>query len=305
MRFRSFDSLRIFNVVARHLSFTKAAAELNLTKGALSYQIGRLERELGFQVFHRKHRSLALTDKGRRLWHVSEVAFRDLEQEISGLREAAPSRITIGMSTYFASRWLSPRLMTFTAAHPRIGLRLQPLIDLIDLRAHDIDMAIRWGKGDWTDLEIEPLFACPAFPTASAAKADQITEQGVETVLAALPLLHDRDGSMAWRDWHEVAGLPYRSTRDGLVISDPNVRVQAVIDGQGAALNDALVAPELADGRLLKISNVELADYGYHLAYPKGALSGSAASAFRDWILHEAEIAPLVSLIGKPQGAIP
>lgn len=292
MRFRSYDSLRIFNVVARHLSFTRAAAELNLTKGALSYQISRLEQELGFLVFSRKHRSLALTEKGRRLWHVAEVAFRDLEQEIAGLREAAPDRITVGMSTYFASRWLSPRLMTFTAAHARIGLRLQPLVDLIDLRAHDIDMAIRWGKGDWTDLEIEPLFACPAFPTAGAVITGQITEQGLETAMATLPLLHDRDGSVAWPDWHEAAGLPYRSTRNDLVIPDPNVRVQAVIDGQGVALNDALVAQELAEGRLHKISNVELADYGYYLAYPKGALGTAAVSAFRDWIMVEATVDP-------------
>ncbi|MGI9508731.1 MAG: LysR substrate-binding domain-containing protein [Geminicoccaceae bacterium] len=292
MRFRSYDSLRIFDVVARHLSFTKAAVELNLTKGALSYQIGRLEQELGFLVFQRKHRSLALTDKGRRLWHVSEVAFRDLEQEIACLREAVPNRITIGMSTYFASRWLSSRLMNFTTAHPLIGLRLQPLVDLIDLRAPDIDMAIRWGKGDWTDLEIEPLFACPAFPTVGAAIAGQIAEQGVPTVLTTLPLLHDRDGSIAWRDWHEAAGLPYRSTRDDLVISDPNVRVQAVIDGQGVALNDALVATELADGRLLQASNIQLADYGYYLAYPKGALSTSAVSVFRNWIMHEARARP-------------
>ncbi len=292
MRFRSFDSLRIFNVVARHLSFTKAAAELNLTKGALSYQIGRLERELGFPVFLRQHRSLALTGKGRRLWHVSEVALRDLEQEITGLREAAPNRITIGMSTYIASRWLSPRLMTFTAGHPRIGLRLQPLVDLIDLRAHNIDMAIRWGKGEWDDLEIEPLFACPAFPTAGAAIAGRIADRGMESVLATLPLLHDRDGSAAWRDWHAAANLPYRSTEGDLVIADPNVRVQAVIDGQGVALNDALVATELADGRLMQVSNIQLADYGYYLAYPKGALSTSAVSAFRDWIMQEAADAP-------------
>lgn len=292
MRFRSYDSLRIFNVIARHLSFTRAAVELNLTKGALSYQIARLEQELGFPVFLRKHRSLALTEKGRRLWHVSEVAFRDLEQEVTDLREAVPNRITVGMSTYFGSRWLSPRLMTFTAAHPRLGLRLQPLVDLIDLRAHNIDMAIRWGKGDWTDLEIEPLFACPAFPTAGTVIAGQIAREGVEAALAMLPLLHDRDGSVAWPDWHEAADLPYRSRRDDLVIADPNVRVQAVIDGQGVALNDALVAPELADGRLLKISDVQLTDYGYFLAYPKGALSTPAVSAFRDWIMQEAASQP-------------
>ena len=287
MRFRSYDSLRLFGIVTRHLSFTRAAAELNLTKGAVSYQVARLEQALGFQVFQRRQRALSLTEKGRRLWHVSEVAFRDLEREIAELREAVPGRITVGMSTYFASRWLSPRLMTFTARHPRIGLRLQPLVDLLDLDVHHIDLAIRWGNGDWNDVEIEPLFSCPAFPTAGADIANRIAENGLKHVLAASPLLHDRDESDAWRDWHAAAGFTYRPTRDDLVIPDPNVRVQAVIDGQGIALNDRLVATELDDYRLTQVSDVVLADYGYYLSYPKGALGTPGIKAFRDWIIDE------------------
>jgi len=288
MRFRSYDNLRLFDVVARHLSFTAAAGELHLTKGAVSYQIKRLETELGFPVFTRRHRGIALTEKGKKLWHASQMAFHDLDREIAGLREEDPGRITIGMSTYFASRWLSPRLMTFIAGHPRTALRLQPLVDLIDLRAQNIDMAIRWGKGDWTDLRIEPLFPCPAFPTAGAAMARRVADAGLEAALPALPLLHDRDGSEAWRDWHAAAGLPYRATRDDLVIPDPNVRTQAVIDGQGLALNDGLVAPELTAGRLFRISTVELSNYGYYLAYPKGALGTPGLKAFHDWIMTEA-----------------
>jgi len=289
MRFRSYDNLRFFDVVARHLSFTAAAEELNLTKGAVSYQVNRLERDLGFPVFTRRHRGIALTEKGKRLWHASQVAFRDLDREIAGLREEAPGRITIGLSTYFASRWLSPRLMTFIAGHPGIGLRLQPLVDLIDLRTQHIDMAIRWGKGEWTDLEIEPLLPCPAFPAAGAAIAERVADRGLEAVLPGLPLLHDHDGSEAWRDWHEAAGLPYRTTRDDLVIPDPNVRVQAVIDGQGLALNDALIAAELTAGQLHRISEVELGTYGYFLAYPRRALDSPGLRAFRDWMMMEAD----------------
>ncbi len=288
MRFRSFDSLRLFDVVAGHLSFTAAASELNLTKGAVSYQIARLEDELGFPLFTRGNRGIALTEKGQRLWHASRIAFRDLDREIAALREAAPERITIGTSTYFASRWLSPRLMTFLADHPGVGLRLQPLVDLFDLRSHHIDLAIRWGRGDWTDMEIEPLFACPAFPTAGAAIHRRAGEGGLEALLPGVPLLQDRDGSEAWGDWHAAAGLPYRPARDELVIPDPNVRVQAVIDGQGVALNDALVQEEMAAGRLYRISPVELSNYGYFLAYPKGALNIPGLKAFRDWIVAEA-----------------
>ena len=284
MRFRSYDTLRVFTVAARHLSFTSAANELNLTKGAVSYQIKRLETELGFQVFARQHGGIALTEKGKKLWHASQATFHSLEQEIARLRDENTQRITIGMSTYFASRWLSPRLMSFMISHAHIGLRLQPMIDLINLRTENIDMAIRWGKGDWSDMKTELLFRCPAKPTAGASIARRITAVGIEAALAELTLLHDREGSEAWRDWHIAAGLPYRLKRDDLVIPDPNVRVQAVIDGQGVALNDALVAAELSTGQLFQISPVELSDYGYYLAYPEDALNNSALQAFRDWI---------------------
>lgn len=288
MRFRSYDSLRLFHVVARHLSFTAAAEELNLTKGAVSYRIDRLETELGFPVFARQHRGIALTEKGQRLWSASHAAFRELEREIADLQEESRGGITIGLATYFASRWLSPRLMTFITTHPRVTLRLQPLVDLIDLRTQNIDMAIRWGKGDWTDLEIEPLLPCPAFPTAGTAIAERLDGTNLAVTLPLLPLLHDRDGSVAWRDWHEAAGLPYRPSRSGLVIPDPNVRVQSVIDGQGVALYDRLVTQELAAGSLHRISAIELRDYGYFLAYPEGALGDPSLKAFRDWIHEEA-----------------
>ncbi len=288
MYFRSYDSLRLFDIVAHHLSFTAAADKLNLTKGAVSYQMKSLESQLGFPVFERRHRGIALTDKGKKLWHASQVAFRDLDREIASLREEGPGRITIGMATYFASRWLSPRLMTFTNGHPRIGLRLQPLIDLIDFRSQNIDMAIRWGKGDWRDMEIETLLPCPTFPTAGPEIAAQIAEKGLAQTLPDISLLHDQDGSEAWRDWHEAAELPNRAMRDELVIPDPNVRVQAVIDGQGIALYDSLVTAELEEGRLHKVSSVELCNYGYYLAYPKGALDMPELRMFRDWILAEA-----------------
>jgi len=292
MRFRSFDHLRLFNVVASHLSFTAAANELNLTKGAVSYQINRLEDELGFEVFSRRKRGISLTEKGQKLLNASNVAFKNLETEISNLRQQESSRITIGMSTYFASRWLSPRLMSFMASHAQIGLRIQPLIDLTDLHTSDIDMAIRWGKGDWADenTEIELILPCPAKPTAGANIARMVEENGIETALAAHTLFHDRDGSNAWHDWFNAANLDYLPDHDDLVIPDPNVRVQAVIDNQGVALNDSLVDPELAAGQLFQISSVELNDYGYYLVYPKGRLNNPARKAFRDWIMQEARL---------------
>ena len=288
MRFRCFDNLRLFDVVARHLSFSAAADALHLTKGAVSYQMRRLEDELGFAVFERRHRGIALTERGEQLWHVSQVAFGDLEREIERLRESNGTRITIGMSSYFASRWLSPRLMTFTEAHPQVGLRLQPTLELADFRGEHIDMAIRWGRGDWGDARVESLLPLPAIATAGAAIARRIAAEGLAAALPTLTLLHDSEHSRAWSDWCHAAGLPFPGRRNGLVIPDPNVRVQAVIDGQGLALNDALVADELRSGRLVQVSPVALHDYGYYLAWPRGAMQLPALREFFDWIVAEA-----------------
>ena len=289
MRFRNFDNLRVFNLVARHMSFSRAADELCLTKGAISHQIKRLEEELGFTVFMRKPGHLTLTEKGRRLWHTSEASLKSIEKEITLLREDDSTRITIGTPTYFASRWLSSRLMTFINDHPHSSLRIHPMINMFKLQADNIDMAIRWGNGDWNDLQSELLFLSPAFVTAGKEIADQFNQHGLEKMMQKQRLLHDHEDSLVWKEWFELAGLPYQEQHDKLVIPDPNVRVQAVIDGQGIALNDQLINDEILNKTIFKISNVSLNNYGYFLVYPPEALENPALDDFRCWILKEAE----------------
>lgn len=287
MHFRSFDHLRVFNVVASHLSFTSAASNLSLTKGAVSYQISQLEGELGFKVFIRNKQGVALTAKGIQLLQISQVAFKDIESKIKNLREDDSSSITIGMSTYFASRWLSPRLMTFMAKHPEVGLRIQPLINLTELTG--IDMAIRWGKGDWVEPEmtVELIFKCPAMLTMGEHIKKLIDRDGIEAALKSQTLLHDRDDSVSWQDWFDAARLDFTPSRNSLVIPDPNVRVQAVIDNQGIALNDFLVLGEISNGQLFQYTDVMLDEYGYYLVYPKSTLNQTAIQLFRDWIILE------------------
>jgi len=291
MRFRNYDTLRSFIVVAQHMNMGIAAEKLNLTKGAVSYQIQQLEGELGFRVFSRLKRNLALTDKGAELLQVALPLFDRLERKILSLRQLSGDRITIGMATYFASRWLSPRLMHFITEHPDIGLRIQPLIDLMDLRSHELDLAIRWGKGDWfeKDFEVELVFASPAMLTASHDTGLRIENEGIGKVIADQVLLHDRDSSEAWSDWFGAADIEWSPGSDDLVIPDPNVRVQAVIDGQGIALYDFLVDDEVAAGRLYQYRPVSLDAYGYYLVYPRGIDPGSAINIFRDWIMQEAD----------------
>ncbi len=290
MRFRNFDQLRRFCLIAKHLSFTAAADGLHLTKGAVSYQIDKLENELGFKVFVRHKQGIQLTTRGQELLLVAQSSFTSLENEIGRLRRSDKASITIGMATYFASRWLSPRLMNFIASHTGISLRIQPLIDLSDLYTNDLDLAVRWGKGEWHDPDMicERIFKCPAVLTCDTKIGHQIEQHGIESVIGETTLLHDHDGSQAWLDWFEKSEIEWTTESSDLVIPDPNVRVQAVIDGQGIGLYDRLVDDEIRAGRLYQYHGIELDEYGYYLIYPKYKESNSPVSVFRDWIMQEA-----------------
>ncbi|MFZ1340467.1 MAG: LysR substrate-binding domain-containing protein [Paracoccaceae bacterium] len=282
--FKHFDTLRLFVEVAQFGSLSDAAQALNRTKGAISYQIKTLEADLGFAVFVRTPRGVVLTDAGRNLLALVRSHLLDIEAALADLRNAGVKSLTVGMSSYFASRWLSPRLMTFMQGHPDIQLRIQPMTQVFDLDRQGVDVAIRWGNGLWNDVEIEPFMPMPAWPVGNPAAAERVRQVGPERAFSEFILLHDRDGSTAWSDWLDAANLPRQKRKDTLTIPDPNVRVQAVIDGQGVALDDALVARELEEGSLVRLSPVELASYGYFLAFPRSANRSDSVTAFVRWL---------------------
>lgn len=288
MIFRHHNNLRLFTVVARHDSFSSASEELNLTKGAISHQIRQLEAELGFALFERLPRGISLTLNGRELLATANLAFEGLERKIGELQHTRSRVLTIGMTTYFASRWLSPRLMDFMHRHPDIRLRLQPMIRLTDLSKEGIDLAVRWGDGSWDDVFTELLFLCAAWPCGNADTLEQVNRVGLEQVLNSTTLLHDSESSTAWAEWFATAGLDYHGRADTLIIPDPNVRVQAVIDGQGVALNDALVEQELANGMLFRLGEAQLSKYGYYLELTQDAITDPAVGDFSAWLKSQA-----------------
>ena len=286
MRFRSYDSLKIFDTVARSLSMTKAADEVHQSKGSISYQVGKLEADLGFRLFERAHATLELTEEGRRLWHVSQTALSQIDREIEDLRGTTSGAVTIGALTYFSSRWLSPRLTRFFEANPGISLRIEPLNSVDMMRSLKIDMAVLWGIGGWEGHKSELLLSLPAVPTANRALAEQVKQLGLAEAVRQLPLLGDSSGDAGWRAWHKAAGLPYAPSRASLTIPDSNSRVQAVVDGQGIALWDDLVASEFGNGTLVRLSDVRVENAGYFLVFTDQPMSQSA-EAFLDWLVVE------------------
>jgi LysR family glycine cleavage system transcriptional activator/LysR family transcriptional regulator of beta-lactamase len=284
LTFKHHDTLRLFIEVAGCSSFSEAANALNMTKGAVSYQIKTLEADLGFNVFRRVPRGVELTKEGRDLLRMSRPQFQDIEAGLAALKGASDQSLTVGMSSYFASRWLSPRLMTFMQAFPDIQLRIQPMTQLFDLERQGVDLAIRWGDGNWKDVDIEPFMPMPAWPVGNPDAAARVRRVGLARAFSKFTLLRDHDDSDAWSDWLDVAGLPNQTRKDTLIIPDPNVRVQAVIDGQGIALMDALVEKEVEDGHLARLSEFGLEAYGYFIAKPRDLKRTGCVDAFVHWL---------------------
>src|SRR6202045_327241 len=156
----SLNGLRAFEPAARHLSFTQAASELNVTQTAISHQIRRLEEELGLRLFVRKNRALALTPKARDYLPGVRAAFNDLRLATDRLLRKDDGRVlTVSTLSSLAAKWLLPRLSAFQEAHSGIDVRITPSTSLVDFQRDNVDAAIRYGRGQWPGVRAEWLVA--------------------------------------------------------------------------------------------------------------------------------------------------
>src|ERR1700744_3400710 len=169
-RLPSLNGLRAFEAAARHLSFTAAATELNVTQTAISHQIRRLEEELGLRLFVRQNRSLTLTPEAREYLPGIRAAFNDLRLATDRLLRKGDDRVlTVSTLASFAAKWLLPRLSTFQQAHPDIDVHITSSTSLVDFRRDDVAAAIRYGRGHWTGLRAHWLTADELFLVCSPA----------------------------------------------------------------------------------------------------------------------------------------
>ena len=140
-------ALRGFEASARRLSFTLAAAELNLTQSSVSRQVAALERQIGKALFARRTRALALTAAGQRLLRATQQALNQIDRAVDEIRgPGSPTRVSLTTYASFASLWLVPRLAMFQRDHPEIEIRIDAADRYIDLETEGIDIAIRWTR---------------------------------------------------------------------------------------------------------------------------------------------------------------
>ena len=286
-RLPSLPALRLFEAAARHLSFTKAAAELNVTQAAVSHQVRALEDQLRVALFQRSTRKLSLTAAGQRLAPVATAAFEALTSAVADIGRGE-TLLTITTNSSFGSRWLAPRLGRFADLHPDLELTIRHTSTVLDLARDGIDAALRWGRGQWPGLVAEFLGPAPILPCCTPDYARRIGLQEPDDIARAR-LLHD-EAYAEWAQWLQAAGLEPAIGRRGLVFDDPNALIQATLTGQGIALlTRQTVERELADGRLVAPFALSVShDYGYYLCYLPEAIKRPKLRAFRDFVLAEA-----------------
>jgi DNA-binding transcriptional LysR family regulator len=293
----SLDALKAFESAARHLSFSLAAQELCITKGAVSYQIRKLEESLDCALFRRAVRQVYLTDAGQQLLQTSQKMFAELTRTFEQIKPGESAHnVIVGATTYVSLRWLSPRISGFSEQHPEISILLQHLVNAEDFSVQDVDFAIRWCQME-AQLSRSRLLELPMllFPVCSPALLERhgISVTNVQlsaseissSALNSIPLLCEDRRFDLWQGWYgELQSL----SNPRRVIADANVRTQAAIDGQGWTMADALMQRELDSGLLVAPFSHQLQGFGYAIQSSPGRYLSQNALALRNWLIDHA-----------------
>jgi len=284
------NTLRAFDAAVRHGTLSRAAEALHVTHGAVSKQITALEAWLGTPVFERTPRGLVATEAGTVLAPVVAQAFDALADGIRRVRRGArPSTLTISVLPSFAAHWLIHRLPRFLDRHPGIDVRFFTTRRVVDLTREDVDLAIRYGRGDWPGVHAEKFLDESLTPVYAPSFLEQHPGEEPMDLLRYTIHSHDND-DINWRRWREAAGLPAEELSAIATYDDTAVAMQAVFGGQGIMLGrSALVHDDLANGRLVRLSNVEIpsTEANYMVCLERNR-SRMAVRAFRDWLVEAA-----------------
>jgi LysR family glycine cleavage system transcriptional activator len=289
----SFEALRVFEVAARHGSFTRAAEELHVTHGAVSHRIKSLESRLRVVLFQRRGNNMVLTDDGTKLFASVNLAIGEISRGIDRLSgKDKRSELTVSLLPVMAARWLIPRLSRFHDRHPTIGINVRTSLTLANFGVDGIDIAIRYGPGKWQGLRAIKLADEELFPVCSPNfNEGRLPTNPAE--LLKLPLL--RDLNLPWERWFTHAGVTWKGELHGTSFTDANLVLHAAVRRQGIALaRSSIVADELSSGRLVRLFELGLPTaYSHFIVYPERSERIRAIVLFRDWLLEEAAGQPI------------
>lgn len=288
-------ALRAFEAAARLLSFQDAAKELAVTPTAISHQVRLLEEICGKPLFLRRPRPLSLTSAGARLLPSISQGLDLFMQGLAAVSDPANQRLRVTATNAFAARWIVPRMPSWRAIFPDIGLDIMGTDTIISLADDQADVAIRYARRPPDDLVSSEIGRDTYIVVASPALAGPEPLDLSPRDLLRLPLI---DGQWAedsahppmWFEWVRVARLTLSDVPDLARHADMSFRedlhgIEAAIAGYGVAIcSDVLVAPELASGALVKVSSIALEGYGFFTAHRAKHPREKTIRAFEQWI---------------------
>lgn len=286
------NALRAFESTARKNSFTLAAQELFVTQAAVSHQVRQIEDALGVRLFERAHRRVVLTEAGERVYAAISNAFRDIDETLREVRAQGETRtsLTVQVTPSFGSRWLARRLQRFWAEYPEIDLRIYHALphEQIDMRR--VDLAIKWGRGNWEPLRSEVLFECHLIPVCAPGYLRPEDSLEKPDDLLQYTLLHE-DSYDDWTAWFRAAAVSRPIPQRGTIINDSNTLIEAALNCQGVALGRLpLVSEQLAQGSLIRPFDFSIKCSGaYYLVYDEKTLKSQAFKGFRNFLIEQAQ----------------
>ena len=293
-RLPSLTALRAFEVVARTLSFTKAARELGVTQAAVSRQIKSLEEGLSVSLIVRGATRNVLTDAGEILFSGSYRAFEEIDRAVGQISGSAGREIlNVSVAPFFSARWLTPRLMSFFQRHPTIDVQLHHSYTPADHKREGIDIGINWGSGNWRGVKKEVVLDGSLTPVVSPGFLDRGMPLDGPSQLLDLPLFHEFDIA-DWALWFAQNGIQMPTQTKGLRLNDSHALRRVALDGHGAALFfRGLVEDDLGCGRLVQpFASSVSTGYDYYLNYPADTELPAKTKAFRRWIFEQVEERP-------------
>ncbi|MEZ2604116.1 LysR substrate-binding domain-containing protein [Kluyvera intermedia] len=289
--------LQSFEIAARHMSFTLAAKELNLTQGAMSHRIRLLESQLGFSVFVRMTRKLALTEEGERLLATLNHSLRAINDEIEDIRsQSLRGTLHIGVAPTFAQCWLMARLPEFQAQWPGINLKVKVRAGIMEFHDERVDLAIYYGASRHADLHQEQLFDEMLVPVCSPRYL-QLNPDISKEDLSRACFIHtsestdNQDPFSEWQIWNDVNGqeIPYKIMHYSF--NHYHMAIQAAESGMGVMMGrTTLIQPQLQSGQLIALSAVPVpSGMSYDLIYPSENRDRIRCRAFIDFLHQQRE----------------
>jgi LysR family glycine cleavage system transcriptional activator len=303
-QFPSISALRGFEAAARHLNFSRAASELNVTPSAISHQIRQIEQLWQLDLFDRRSGHIALTSFGEILALVIHEFLVRLEHTLDARQDRARENVLrVNVHNSFAVTWLLPRLPRFYGKHPSIRVWLSTE-EFVGFDAMNIDVAIRLGPGEWKRTSEEVLLREYMFPVCSPSLVKRLGRPSQPQDLLSFPLIvrhrpeleERKTPPPSWLDWFAKYGLNDVTLPEGVVFPHTSMAIQAAIDGLGVALaRSAHIVDQIDRGQLLVLFKPALPfDTVYCFLTQEGRQMTSAMRIFRQWLKREATFAQAV-----------